>query len=162
VTETHFTAELDGDELVLTLAADAVQPVRTAVELLADHLEDKWVNQWSPQRRVVRKDLFPPAYKSRTAQEQYEQRHGAAAKADLLAAAQRVLAALAGSQPMRCPADASDDWIRVLGVARLLYTHRDRPLSNDTLRAQAANFLSAMQHEVLIALRPELTEVGKR
>ena len=157
-----FTAELDGDDLVFTLAAGAVGPVRTAVELLADHLEDKWINHWSPQRRVVRKDLFPPAYRSRAAQEEYEQRHGAAMKADLLAAARRVLDALAGSRPMRCPAAASDDWIRVLGVARLLYTHRQTPLSNNTQRARMANLLTAMQHEVLVVLRPELNEVGQR
>jgi hypothetical protein len=151
-------AELDGDHLVLTLTPKAVRLLRTATELLVDHIGDKWSDRWSRRRRAIRARLFPPAYRQPEMQEDYLRRHGAAAKADLLAAARRVLAALAGDQPVRCPVDESDDWIRVLGVTRLLYTPRDTPLVDGT----TAGYLAWAQHHVLITLRPALDRVWER
>jgi hypothetical protein len=117
-------------------------------------------NRVSPRRGRVRERLFPPDYESRARQREYEQRHGVPARADLLAAARRVLDLLAGEPPVRTPVTEADDWIRVLGVTHLLDTHRDTPLNTDTPRAVLASFFGAAQHDIVVALRPELKEVA--
>jgi hypothetical protein len=160
VTERPFSAEVDGDDLVLAFAPQATDLTRRAILLLIDHVEDKLANRVSPRRSRVRERLFPPAYESRARQREYEQRHGAAGRADLLAAARRVLDLLGGQPPVRTPVTEADDWIRVLGVTHLLYTHRDTPLNTDTPRAVLASFFVAAQHDIVVALRPELKEVA--
>ncbi|MFI9380616.1 hypothetical protein [Kutzneria sp. NPDC052558] len=148
---------LYGDFLVLSLRVESVAVLRRTVGVLVAELDG---NRWSLSRRRVLNDLFPPAYKSRREQAEYEKRHGNAAKADLLAAARRVLAALDGPWPPRYPAADADDLLRVLGVGRLLFTDRDTPPNTDTQRAVVAGYLSAVQHDILVTLRPELVEVG--
>ncbi|MFC0548068.1 DUF2017 family protein [Kutzneria chonburiensis] len=159
MTETDNEVALDGDWLVLSLSAQAVAVIRRAAGDLAVAIEDKRANEaWWSFRTPMH--LFPEAYESRRDQKAYIQRHELDIRAELTAAAHRVIAALDAGRPMRYPAAQADDLLRVFGSARLLYVDRDAPPSSATPKAAAAYLLSAMQHEIVVTLRPELAGVG--
>jgi hypothetical protein len=159
VTETDNEVALDGDWLVLSLSAQVAAAFRRAAGDLAVAIEDKRANgAWWSFRTPMH--LFPEAYESRRDQKAYLERHELDIRADLTAAAHRVIAALDAGRPMRYPAAQADDLLRVFGSARLLYVDRDAPLSNATPKAAAAHLLSAVQHDIVVTLRPELAGVG--
>jgi len=155
VTGTEFEEHvaLEGEWLVLALSKHNVAMIRRAAGDLAASMEDKRANLAWPRAWRGHTSVFPAAYESRREQSAYRDRHDADLRADLMAAAHRVIAALDAGRPVRYPAAAADDLLRVLGVARLLSTRRS---SADV----TADYLTAVQHDIVVTLRPELTEVG--
>jgi hypothetical protein len=157
VTEAEEHVALDGDWLVLALSARNVALLRRAVGTLAARLEDTRANlAWRSLRTWALR--FPAAYQSRREQSAYEERHDADIRADLIAAAHRVLVALDAGTPVRYQATAADDLLRVLGVARLVLVGWGP--SRTKRRTATANYLTAVQHDIVVTLRPELTGVG--
>lgn len=150
---------LEGDWLVLALAKDNVAAMRRAAGDLAVALEDKRANgAWRSFRSPM--NVFPEAYESRRDQKAYLERHELDIRADLTAAAHRVIAALDAGRPVRYPAADADDLLRVFGSARLLYADRDTPLDMATKKVPLASYLTAVQEQIVVTLRPELIGVG--
>jgi len=149
VTEVEEHIALEGDWLVLDLSARNAALIRREAGDLATSLEYKtaiaaWpLGWWAYMKR------FPAAYESRREQLAYLERHDAAIRAELTAAAHRVIAAIDAGLPLRYPAADADDLIRVLGVTR-----------NATRKPAVANYLTAVQHLIVVTLRPELMGVG--
>jgi hypothetical protein len=159
VTAVEERIALEGDWLVLGLAKNNVAAIRRAAGDLAAAIDDKRANgAYAMIRSPMR--LFPEAYESRRDQKAYLQRHELDIRADLTAAAHRVIAALDAGLPVRYPAAKADDLLRVLGSARLLFADRDAPPSAATRKAAVAAYLTAVQHDIVLALRPELVGVG--
>jgi hypothetical protein len=149
VTEVEEHIALEGDRLVLDLSARNVALIRREAGDLATSLEYKTaIAAWPLGWRFYMK-RFPAAYESRREQVAYLERHDAAIRAELTAAAHRVIAAVDAGRPVRYPVAEADDLIRVLGVAR-----------NAARKEAVANYLSAVQHDIVVTLRPELIGVG--
>ena len=161
MTEVEERITLDGDQLVLALSKGNVAAIRRAAGDLAAAIDDKRANgAYAMLRSPMR--LFPEAYESRRDQKAYIQRHELDIRADLTAAAHRVIAARAAGSPVRYPAAGADDLLRVFGSARLLFADRDTPLNDATPKAAVAFYLTAVQEQIVVTLRPELAGVGSK
>jgi hypothetical protein len=79
-------------------------------------------------------------------------------RVELRDAARRVLASIPDSGPVSYPLVNVDDWIRVLGQARLVWVPRGTP--GDTRSGDAklrnAGLFAELQGQLVRALRPEL------
>jgi hypothetical protein len=159
VTDVEQRIWLEHDRLVLTPSKDNTAVMRRAAGDLAVALDDKRANSAWPAFRSPM-NLFPEAYDSRRDQKAYIQRHELDIRADLTAAAHRVIAAIDAGSPLRYPAAEADDLLRVFGSARLLYADRDTPPNDATTKAAVANYLTAVQYQIVVTLRPELIGVG--
>lgn len=150
-----MTVTLEGDSLVLAVTENNVVAMQRVAGHLAVALEGKRT-KWGRPRFLSPMSLFPEAYESRREQKAYVQRHESDVRADLTAAAHRVIAALEAGLPVRYPAAEADDLLRVFGSARLLFGDRDTPLDVPTEKISIASYLTAVQQQIVVALRPEL------
>lgn len=164
----EVTVEVAAGHLVITTPGRVPQALRETVRALMLCVADNGITgvggfgtlamrrRRSQAHQRTLDSIFPPAYRSSVLSSRFELRHGAASRADLWSAAERVLAALDGQGPIRVPVAAADDWIRVLGTARFLYVdRRDRPGRAPDAAAMSA-FLGHVQLQIVMALRPEL------
>ncbi|MFC0437233.1 hypothetical protein [Kutzneria buriramensis] len=163
----EVTVKVAAGHLVITTPGRVPQALRETVRALMLCVADNGLTgvglevaamrrRHSKAHRQTLDRLFPPAYRSSVLSARFELRHGAAIRADLWSAAERVLAVLDGPGPIRVPVDAADDWIRVLGTARFLYVdRRDRPGRAPDGAAMSA-FLGDVQLRIVTTLRPEL------
>ena len=92
-----------------------------------------------------------------TAQE-FLARWGNDLRVELRDAARRVLASIPDTGPVSYPLSGVDDWIRVLGQARLVWVPRGTKgdTRSDDPGLRRAGLLADLQGQLVMALRPEL------
>jgi uncharacterized protein DUF2017 len=104
--------------------------------------------------------MFPDAYADATSATGFRQRHGPAMRAEVLAAARRLLA-WDGAAPAYLSGQDVDDWLMVLGVAQFLFVSRRRWLLTSPPGAPTQRWVTYLQDQLVTALCPQLrAEVG--
>ena len=160
-----FDVVVGESQVLLNLTEHTVSALRDGVGTLARYLDDLPAQGGFRDRLMFRRDrlelldrVLPPVSDYGPSAQEFLERWGAGLRVELRDAARRVLAAVPDSGPASYPLTGVDDWIRVLGQARLLWVPRG--VEGHTRSAETAvrnaGLFTELQGQLVAALRPEL------
>lgn len=160
-----FDVVVGESQVLLNLTEHTVSALRDGVGTLARYLDDLPAQGGFRDRLMFRRDrlelldrLLPPVSEYSPSAQEFLARWGNDLRVELRDAARRVLASIPDSGPVSYPLVNVDDWIRVLGQARLVWVPRGTP--GDTRSGDAklrnAGLFAELQGQLVRALRPEL------
>jgi hypothetical protein len=161
-----FDVVVGENQILINCGETTVTMLREGVAELARYLDEappqggfraRW--RFERDRIALLRRLFPPAYVYGPAADEFRGRFAEGMRADLLGAARRVLASIGDKGSVLYPLAAIDDWIRVLGLTRLLWVRWNEtgdPLSTEA-RIRNAGLFTLLQERLVLALRPDLT-----
>lgn len=160
-----FDVVVGENQVLINLTEHTVSALRDGVGSLARLLDDapprgglrdRW--RFERERMALLDQVLPPVSEYGPMAQEFIERWGAGLRTELRDAARRVLAAIPDSGPASYPLSGVDDWIKVLGQARLLWVPRG--VEGDTRSADArvrnAGLFTELQGQLVAALRPEL------
>ncbi|EWM13405.1 MULTISPECIES: hypothetical protein [unclassified Kutzneria] len=161
-----FDVVVGESQVLLNLTEHTVSALREGIGTLARYLDDgpqqsggfKDRLMFKRERLELLDRLLPRVSDYSPMAQEFIDRRGNDLLVELLEAARRVLASIPDSGPVRYQLAGVDDWIRVLGQARLVWVPRGTPgdsRSGDP-RLRNAGLFTELQGQLVTALRPEL------
>ena len=160
-----FDVVVGENQVLINLTELTVSALREGVGTLARLLDDVppqggFRDRWRSEReRMALLDrVLPPVSEYGPSAQEFLERFGAGLREELRDAARRVLASIPDAGPASYPLSGVDDWIKVLGQARLVWVPRgvqgDTKSSDPAVRQ--AGLFADLQGQLVTALRPEL------
>lgn len=160
-----FDVVVGENQVLINLGELTVSALREGVGSLARLLDDAppqggFRDRWrSDRERMALLDrVLPPVSEYGPTAQEFIDRWGAGLRVELRDAARRVLAAIPDAGPASYPLSGVDDWIKVLGQARLLWVPRgvQGDTRSDDAGVRHAGLFTELQGQLVAALRPEL------
>jgi hypothetical protein len=160
-----FDVVVGENQVLINLTEHTVQALREGVGSLARLLDDappqgggrdRW--RFARERLALLDRLLPPVSDYGPMAQEFLERWGAGLRVELRDAARRVLASIPDSGPASYPLTGVDDWIKVLGQARLVWVPRgvEGDTRSDDAGIRHAGLFAELQGRLVAALRPEL------
>ena len=147
-------------ELTVTALREGVSELARLLDDAPPHggFRDRW--RFERQRMALLDQLLPPVSDYGPSAQEFIERWGPGLRVELRDAARRVLVSIPDSGPVSYPLAGVDDWIKVLGQARLLWVPRGTrgDTRSDDPRVRNAGLFTELQGQLVTALRPELVE----
>jgi hypothetical protein len=160
-----FDVVVGESQVLINLDEDTVSALRDGVGALARLLDeappqgrfrDRW--RFDRERMALLDRVLPPVSVYGPSAQEFLVRFGGSLRAELRDAARRVLVSIPDAGPVSYPLSGVDDWIKVLGQARLVWVHRG--VQGDTRssdpQVRRAGLFAELQGQLVTALRPEL------
>jgi hypothetical protein len=162
-----FDVVVGESQVLLNLSELTVAALREGIGTLARMLDEAPPQgrfrdrlRFDRERLTLLDRVLPPVSDYGPSAQEFLARHGVGLREELRDAARRVLASIPDSGPASYPLSGVDDWIMVLGQARLVWVPRE--VEGDTRSSDAAvrraGLLADLQGQLVTALRPELAD----